>query len=64
MGILHLFATLLQLKVIHSANILGIMPLNGRSHFQMAEALFRGLAENGHNVDVVGHFPLKKPIPR
>ncbi|GJQ66555.1 hypothetical protein Trydic_g4539, partial [Trypoxylus dichotomus] len=30
----------------------------------MFEALFKGLAAKGHNVDVVGHFPLREKVPR
>lgn len=44
--------------------ILAILPLNSRSHFVMFERLLKGLAEKGHEVDVVSHFPQKKPIPR
>ncbi|XP_046467806.1 UDP-glucosyltransferase 2-like [Neodiprion pinetum] len=43
--------------------ILGIFPFNGMSHFVMFERLMKGLAEHGHQVDVVSHFPLKKPFP-
>ncbi|XP_046736272.1 UDP-glycosyltransferase UGT5-like [Diprion similis] len=43
--------------------ILGVFPLNGKSHFVMFEQLMKGLAKRGHQVDVVSHFPLKKPFP-
>ncbi|XP_046736277.1 UDP-glucosyltransferase 2-like [Diprion similis] len=43
--------------------ILGIFPFNGMSHFVMFERVMKGLAERGHQVDVVSHFPLKKPFP-
>lgn len=43
--------------------ILGIFPLNGRSHMMMFEQLMKGLAKHGHQVDVVSTFPLKKPHP-
>jgi glucuronosyltransferase len=46
-----------------SAKILGLFHLNGRSHFNMFEALLKSLAARGHQVYVVGHFPQKKPIP-
>lgn len=29
----------------------------------MCEALVKALAEKGHQVDVYGHFPLKKSVP-
>ncbi|XP_017754841.1 PREDICTED: UDP-glucuronosyltransferase 1-9-like [Eufriesea mexicana] len=41
--------------------ILGLFPLNGKSHWVMAERLMVSLAERGHEVDVVTHFPLKNP---
>ncbi|XP_014220312.2 UDP-glucuronosyltransferase 1-3-like [Trichogramma pretiosum] len=51
------------LSTSHGLRILGIFPLQGKSHFVMCEALMRGLAAKGHQVDVYSHFPLKKPIP-
>ena len=45
------------------ARILGIFPLNGKSHFVMCEQLMKTLAKKGHQVDVISHFPLKKPFP-
>lgn len=41
--------------------ILGIFPLCSRSHEMMFEALMKGLAKRGHQVDVVTHFPVKNP---
>lgn len=41
--------------------VLGIFPLNGRSHEMMFEALMKGLAKRGHQVDVITHFPTKNP---
>ncbi|XP_033334725.2 UDP-glucosyltransferase 2 [Megalopta genalis] len=43
--------------------ILGMFPLNGHSHWVMAERLMLALAERGHQVDVVTHFPMKKTPP-
>lgn len=45
------------------ARILGIFPLHGKSHFIMCEQLMKTLAQKGHQVDVISHFPLKKPFP-
>lgn len=47
----------------HSLRILGILPLQSKSHFAICERLMRGLAERGHQVDVYSHFPQKKPRP-
>lgn len=41
--------------------ILGIFPLNSRSHEMMFESLMTGLAKRGHQVDVVTHFPVENP---
>ena len=46
-----------------AARILGIFPLPGKSHFGMCETVMRALAARGHQVDVISHFPLKKPPP-
>lgn len=45
------------------ARILGVFPLHGKSHFILCEMLMKTLAKNGHQVDVISHFPLKKPFP-
>lgn len=47
----------------NGARILGIFPLNGKSHFVMCEQLMKNLAKKGHRVDVISHFPLKRPFP-
>lgn len=47
----------------NGARILGLFPLNGKSHFIMCEQLMKALAKRGHQVDVISHFPLKKPFP-
>lgn len=41
--------------------ILGIFPLNGRSHWTMGERLLTSLAERGHTVDVITHYTVKEP---
>ncbi|XP_015605149.1 UDP-glucuronosyltransferase 2B30-like [Cephus cinctus] len=42
--------------------ILGLFPLHGKSHFIMCNYLMKTLAARGHQVDVVSHFPLEKPV--
>lgn len=37
-------------------------PYNGKSHYQVTGALCRALAEYGHQIDMIGHFPTKPPI--
>ncbi|KAJ8922622.1 hypothetical protein NQ315_007654 [Exocentrus adspersus] len=43
-------------------NILGVFPHLGKSHVDVFRPLMKGLAEKGHNVTVLSHFPLTKPI--
>ncbi|XP_046736278.1 UDP-glucosyltransferase 2-like [Diprion similis] len=47
----------------NGARILGMFPLNGKSHFAMFEVVMKSLADRGHRVDVLSTFPLKKPYP-
>ncbi|KAJ3642498.1 hypothetical protein Zmor_025269 [Zophobas morio] len=57
-------AGLLLLTLIcttNSARILGIYPLPGHSHYHLARALFRELAERGHDVTVINAFGEKDP---
>lgn len=39
-----------------------MFPYNGKSHYQVTEALCKALAENGHQIDMISHFPSKTPI--
>ncbi|XP_051166485.1 UDP-glucosyltransferase 2-like isoform X2 [Leptopilina boulardi] len=55
--------TIINCKINDGARILGIFPLQGSSHFVMCERLMKLLAKNGHQVDVISHFPLKEPFP-
>lgn len=41
-----------QVDNARSANILGLFPSMGRSHFIIDEALMKGLAAKGHNVSL------------
>ncbi|XP_075214912.1 UDP-glucosyltransferase 2-like [Lycorma delicatula] len=47
---------------VESANILAVVPFNGRSHYIVIEALLKGLAAKGHQVTVFSSFPQKKPV--
>ncbi|KYN31800.1 UDP-glucuronosyltransferase 1-9 [Trachymyrmex septentrionalis] len=58
-----LFVILAFDQIASSYRILGLFPLNGKSHWMMQEALMKELARRGHQVDVVSPFPQKKPIP-
>lgn len=56
------FTTFLCYQV-EGYRILAVIALNGRSHFTFMEQLLKGLARQGHQVDVVSHFPLQTPYP-
>lgn len=45
-----------------SYNILVLYPYPGKSHFISFVKLFRALAEKGHDVTVVSHYPLNEKI--
>lgn len=42
-----------------SLKILGLFPHPGASHFHFFHPIMRGLADAGHDVTVVSHFPDK-----
>lgn len=46
-----------------SLNILGIFPVPGKSHYTVGEEILKSLAEKGHKIDVITHFPQKIKIP-
>ncbi|XP_014213310.1 UDP-glucuronosyltransferase 1-6-like [Copidosoma floridanum] len=50
------------LSVCSGYRILGVFPVNAKSHNIVFEALMKGLARRGHRVDVITHFPLQKPV--
>ncbi|XP_022175455.1 UDP-glucuronosyltransferase 2B10-like [Myzus persicae] len=57
-----LVAVLGALSTTDSANILGVFPINGRSHWVVYESLMKALAARGHNVTVITSFPQKTPL--
>ncbi|XP_014479946.1 PREDICTED: UDP-glucuronosyltransferase 2B15-like isoform X2 [Dinoponera quadriceps] len=46
--------------VTNGYRILGVFPFQGYSHWIMIEPLMEGLAQRGHQVDVISHFPRNK----
>lgn len=44
-----------------SYKILGLFPHPGLSHFNVFQPILRGLADAGHEVTVISHFPEKNP---
>jgi len=51
------------LSSANCANILGVFPINGRSHWVVYESVMKALAARGHNVTVITSFPQKTPVP-
>lgn len=54
-----LIITLIQ--TTSALNILAIFPYQGKSHFLVFRVYLRELANRGHNVTVISHFPEEKP---
>jgi glucuronosyltransferase len=50
------------LQLSDGAKVLGIFPFEGKSHFTVASALLRELADRGHDVTVVSHYPQTEKI--
>ncbi|XP_043467689.1 UDP-glucosyltransferase 2-like [Leptopilina heterotoma] len=56
------YSFLIELNGINGYRILAIFPYNARSHNNVFEGVTKALARNGHQIDVVSHFELKKPL--
>jgi len=50
------------MSVADGANILGVFPINGRSHWAVYESVLKALVARGHNVTVITAFPEKTPL--
>lgn len=65
--LLLLLCPLLLLQQIHVVDagrplkVLGLFPHPGVSHFHFFQPIMNALAETGHDVSVVSHFPMKNP---
>lgn len=57
-----LVAFVSALSAADGANILGVFPVNGRSHWVVYESLMKALVARGHNVTVITSFPQKTPV--
>lgn len=57
-----LFLVVILATWSYSYNILVVFPYPGRSHFLTYARFFKGLAEKGHNVTVLSHYPLQEPV--
>lgn len=54
-------AILFLIESTNGLRILGLFPHPGASHFHFFHPVMRGLAEAGHDVTVVSHFPDHNP---
>ncbi|KAJ0176089.1 hypothetical protein K1T71_008263 [Dendrolimus kikuchii] len=54
-----LLSVLVLINHTNALNILGIFPYQGKSHFFVFRIYLRELANRGHNVTVISHFPEK-----
>lgn len=57
----YLAVLLLLCAITHGYKILGLFPHPAISHYQFFQPILRGLAEAGHDVTVISHFPDKSP---
>lgn len=60
---LFLIVLLSVASLSQSLKILALFPYGGKSHVDVFLPLTKALAQKGHQVTVIGHFPLEKPIP-
>lgn len=51
-----------QLEQIESAKILGVFPMQARSHFFVGQAIMNALHEAGHDITLISPFPKQTPI--
>ncbi|CAB3255771.1 unnamed protein product [Arctia plantaginis] len=58
----HVIILLYSSISVHSLNILGVFPYQGKSHFFVFEPYLQELARRNHNVTVISYFPQEKPI--
>lgn len=56
------FHIVASLGIINGANILGVFPNNGMSHWIVYEGVLKALAARGHNITVITSFPQKIPV--
>lgn len=61
--VISLALTVILTDTANCLRILGIFPHLGASHFRFFHPIVKRLAEIGHQVTVVSHFPEKNPHP-
>lgn len=50
------------LSATNGANILGVFPITGRSHWVVYESVMKALAARGHNVTVITSYAQTEPV--
>ncbi|RLU24805.1 hypothetical protein DMN91_002895 [Ooceraea biroi] len=58
-----ILVSLLWLLVCSAYRFLGVFPHQGKSKFIMLEGLMKGLADKGHQIDIISPYPQKKTYP-
>ncbi|XP_030023418.2 UDP-glucosyltransferase 2 [Manduca sexta] len=61
LSVLQVLLGLVLIKQCTSLNILGIYPYHGKSHFLVFRVFLHELANRGHNVTIISHYPEKDP---
>ncbi|XP_075982852.1 UDP-glucosyltransferase 2-like [Anticarsia gemmatalis] len=47
----------------HAARLLAVLPTNTKSHHVMYGRILDALAKKNHDLTIITHFPMKKPLP-
>lgn len=53
---------MLKIMCVSTYNILGVFPFSGMSHFTVFQSILKGLQEKGHNLTVLGYYPMKDKL--
>lgn len=61
--IFSVLCTLLVAKTVTSYRILGMFPTTSKSHYYLGHAIFKALAEQGHDVTLISPFQAKNLPP-
>lgn len=49
-------------SLVNSYKILGVFPIDAKSHYAIGEAALKALHEAGHEITMISAFELKKPL--
>ena len=51
------------LTLANTYKILGVFPMQSKSHFAIGNSVMKSLVDEGHQVTMISPFPSKKPQP-